>query len=324
MPMESQFVGASSENRPPITAMKARRSAEKRTPPTTGRKQRVDISSNSLTKNRSTSSNKKESATSKLEVSNKKKKRVSNSAPSAAAYQRITQDISRSSGLNANSFQDILSQNQSLLSTSNLQALQNFHNNNAPPTPFMQQMMQNQAATEQSSSLLAAIQAQHMQQGMVPPHLSSYNVPQNPEVSAARGNVAATLASAGKPPRYPSTPTPAVTGTMFSNQPIFIPTTTSTSRVNTSVTNNVREIPVARSTSPANGTANRKSAISTSGGKKLNNSSNTANSKYASAKKTASAAKSNRKSTIESAGRTKVLYRPLPSPVSTFGISKRL
>lgn len=310
------------------TAMKLRRSAEKSNP--SGRKSRVVVSNNPLTRKKTTSVGKG------IESDKKKKaKKATKAAASSSAYQRITQDVLNDS--RPNSFQDILSQNQSLLSAVNLQQLQAFHNLNASPTPFLQQMMQNQSVADQSTALLETIQAQQRQQqpvSLVQPE--SYGLPQHPEVSAARASVAATLTSAGKPPRYPGTPSasPAVTGTIMHNQPITIPTATTRYDMNTS---HLNKTPAIERSHLSSGGASKGSATARAPSPvvvvaRTAKSAPAASSPTARGAHSGSTAKSpggkatkvKRKSSVETAGPTKVLYRPLPSPVSTFGTSRRL
>jgi regulator of replication initiation timing len=301
------------------TAMKARRAANEKGvvgSSSSSRKARVVVSSNNLTRKKSSHSGAKQKdskSSTPATDANKKKKKASIKTP-AGVYERMTQDLSS----NGNSFQDILGQNQSLLSVANLQALQQFHNgSSAPSTPFMQQMMQNQAATEQSSSLLAAIQAQQLQQYLSP----SSAVPQNPEVSAAKANVAAGLASSGKPPRYPTAHSPGITGTVLSSQPIYIPTAGLTGALgnNRPVSKTPVESSFASSQQPKlPGSATRGRSPASGGRQRISAPS------PASKKSSGSKSKTQRKSTVESPGPTKVLYRPIPSPASSFGTSKRM
>lgn len=313
----------------PKTAMKARRSASTGKMTNAVQKNRVVVSSNSLTRKKTTTSSKQKDTVTSLVSHEKKKKKAASKKLVPGTYQQIAQDISRSGVQNTGSYNDILAQNQSLLSATSLQTLQNFQNstNVLPPTPYMQQMMQNQAAADHSASLLAAIQGQHMQ--MQPNFVSSLPaaLPQHPEVSAARANVAAVLATAGKPPRYPSQSPSAVMGTMIPQQPIIIPTVSSAAeRVNSSnqsrINNNNNNSfssskrpssspsPAVRARSPPTSTNRRSPSVT----------------KKVTISHSESKVKPKRKSLVESqsAGPTKVLYRPLPSPVSSFGTSKRM
>lgn len=281
------------------------------------------MSSNSLTRKKSTTPKSAE---------NEKRKKKAPKKLSPSDYHRITQDLLNSKVNQSNySFQDILAQNQSLLSTGNLHALQSLHAPNAAaPTPFLQQMMQNQAAADHSSSLLAAIQAQQLQAGsFIPP--SSYGLPQNPEVSKARADAAATLTnSTGKPPRYPTPSSSGISGTVLSNQPIVIPSVSSAradgnsgypsrsmgvDRSALSSTGKVSSGPSA-STPKSSARSPSPAAVNVSSTKKTN--------AKGSATKATSGSKTKRKSSIESAGPTKVLYRPLPSPSTSFGTSRRM
>lgn len=307
------------------TAMKIRRSAEKTNANT--RKSRVVVPNNPLTRKKSTPSGKGGDSDKKK----KTKKNTTKLSASSSAYQRITQDVLNDS--RPGSFQDILSQNQSLLSAANLQQLQNFHNLTASPKPFLQQMMLNQSVADQSAALLETIQAQQRQpMSLMQPE--SYGLPQNPEVSAARASVAATLTSAGKPPRYPGAPSlsPAVTGTIVQNQPITIPTVTTRYDVSTS---HVNKTPALDRSHLSSGGVSKGSATARSASPMVvvprtaksapSPSSPVARPAHSSAKSSSGkGTKAKRKSSVETAGPTKVLYRPLPSPVSTFGTSRRL
>lgn len=318
--------GGASQGNGNATAMKIRRSAEKTN--TSTRKSRVVVSNNPLTRKKVTQSGKGGDS----EKKKKTKKNTAKVSASSSAYQRITQDVLNDS--RPSSFQDILSQNQSLLSAANLQQLQNFHNLNASPTPFLQQMMLNQSVADQSAALLETIQAQQRQPvSLMQPE--SYGLPQNPEVSAARASVAATLTtSAGKPPRYPGAPSPSVTGTITQNQPITIPTATTRYDISANHGNKTPTLDrsylssggvskgstTARSPSPVVVVPRTAKSAPSPSSPVARPVQSTATGKASNGKGT----KAKRKSSVETAGPTKVLYRPLPSPVSTFGTSRRL